>query len=420
MEVKLKFPPLQIDEKKYKKHKVNIRDTQIKKLPKKIVYCKTCVIPNQRPRTDFDSEGVCSACRYAEKKFHGGIDWNARENELMKLLDRHRSKDGSYDCIVPSSGGKDSSIVAHQLKAKYNMHPLMITWAPFIYSDIGWQNYYNIIHSGFSGLVAWPNGYLHRKLARVAFELKGDAFEPFVYGQKAFAFHVALRFKIPLIFYGENGEVEYGGSMKNANKPYESVKDWEELYFKGSGIDTLVKEGQKMGILSHEELKENNFEFYKAPPISEIKKLKVQMHWWSYYKLWVPQENFYYASRNTGFESNPARTDGTYTKAFSIDDRLDPYHYYLALIKFGYGRASREASSDIRCGHITREEAVALVKRYDQEFPKTYFKDFLAYLDIPEKHFWKVIDRYRRTRIWKKVKGTWKLRHTAAMSGTDD
>src|SRR3989344_2091300 len=110
MEVKLKFPPLQIDEKKYKKHKVNIRDTQIKKLPKKIVYCKTCVIPNQRPRTDFDSEGVCSACRYAEKKFHGGIDWNARENELMKLLDRHRSKDGSYDCIVPSSGGKDSSI----------------------------------------------------------------------------------------------------------------------------------------------------------------------------------------------------------------------------------------------------------------------------------------------------------------------
>lgn len=420
MNIRYKFPKLNINIDKIRKYQFKTQDKQLNKIPEKIVFCKKCVTSNQRPRTDFDSEGVCNACRFAEKKFQGGIDWKRREEELIELLDKHRSKNGSWDVIVPGSGGKDSMLVAHQLKHKYGMHPLTVTWAPFIYTDIGFQNYYNSIQSGFDGLVAWPNGLLHRKLARLAFELKGDAFEPFVYGQKSYAFHVALRFNIPLIFYGENGEVEYGGSMKNADKPFEDVTDWEGTYFKGSGVDTLLKEGLEMGIFTEEELKENNFQFYKAPPIEEIRKLNIQMHWWSYYKLWVPQENVYYCAKNTGFEPAPARTDGTFTKAFSIDDRLDPMHYFLAFIKFGYGRATREASSDIRCGHITREEGVMLAQRYDSEFVKTYFKDFLEYLDIREEHFWEIIDRYRRPNVWKKLNGEWKLRHTVARDGVDD
>lgn len=421
MEPVLKLPKLDIDQKKYQRYPEVSVDTQFETVPDEIIFCKKCVISNQRPRTEFDADGICSACRYAEKKFSNGIDWAARERELRALLDMHRSKDGSFDCLVPSSGGKDSAVVIHQLKHRYGMHPLAITWAPFIYTDIGWQNYLNTIQSGFDGLVAWPNGLVHRKLARVAFELKGDAFEPFVYGQKSFAFHAALRFKIPLIFYGENGEVEYGGSMRNVDKPFESVEDWESLYFKGSGIDTLAAKGKEMGILSEADVKENSFQFYKAPPLAEIKQLNVQMHWWSYYHLWVPQENYYYAAKHTGLKTNPeGRTGGTYTKGFSIDDKLDPFHYYLMLIKLGHGRASREASSDVRCGHLTRDEAVALVKRYDQDFPKTYFKDFLKYLDIDETHFWKIIDHYRRPNVWKKINDEWKLRHTVAKDGIDD
>ncbi|MDD5086531.1 MAG: N-acetyl sugar amidotransferase [Candidatus Nanoarchaeia archaeon] len=420
MDIKYKFPKMNIDMEKYNKYDFKTQDKQLSKLPEKVIYCKKCLMSNQRQRTDFDEEGVCSTCRYAEKKFHGGIDWDTREKELKELLDKHRSKDGSFDCLVPSSGGKDSGLVAHQLKHKYGMHPLLITWAPFVYSDIGFQNYYNHVQAGFNGLVAWPNGFLHRKLARISFELKGDNFDPFVYGQKSFAFHVALRFKIPLIFYGENGEVEYGGSMKNAEKPYESVEDWEELYFKGAGVDVLIKEGLKMGIFTEEEIKNNDFSFYRPPPLEEIKKLGIQMHWWSYYKLWVPQENVYYCAKNTGFEASPVRTDCTYTKAFSVDDKLDPFHFWLALIKFGYGRASREASSDIRCGHISREEGVMLAKKYDDEFPKTYFKEFLDYMDITEEYFWEVIDRYRRPEVWKKVNGEWKRRHTVARDGVDD
>ena len=184
MYVNIRFPKLTFNEVKFKEHsKKNkqILDEQLEKLPKKVIFCKKCVTSNQRPRTEFDEEGVCGACKYAEKKFGGFIDWNKREKELIKLLDKHRSKDGSWDVIVPSSHGKDSALVAHQLKEKYGMHPLTVTWAPFIYTEIGFKNYVDMTHAGFDGLVAWPNGIIHRKLARTGFEVKGDPFEAFVY-----------------------------------------------------------------------------------------------------------------------------------------------------------------------------------------------------------------------------------------------
>jgi hypothetical protein len=265
------------------------------------------------------------------------------------------------------------------------------------------------MQAGFDGLVAWPDGILHRKLARVALELKGDPWEPFTFGQKAYAFNIAQKFKIPLIFYGENGEVEYGGSFKNENKPFETPDDWDELYFKGAGVDVLLAEGVKMGIFTEDEVKNGNFDLYKPPARKDIEELGLQMHWWSYYKLWVPQENFYYASKYTGFESAPERTEGTYTKHLSIDDRLDPYHWLLAYIKFGYGRATREACSEVRCEHITREEAVALVQRYDHEFPQKNFDQFLEYLGITEQHFWKMNEKYRMPHIWRRDGDVWKL-----------
>ncbi len=248
---------------------IKILDQQLKNQPREVKFCVRCVVSNQRPRITLNEQGVCSACLYADKK-KNGIDWQKREEELAELLNRHRSPDGSYDCIVPASGGKDSGLVAHQLKYKYGMHPLTVTWAPFLYTDIGWKNYNNFVQAGFDNLFFYPNGLLHRKLARVAFELKGDHWEPFNFGQKAYAFHVAVKYNIPLIFYGENGEIEYGGSLKNADKAFESPEDWEELYYKGSGIDSLLEKGKAMGIFKSEEANLKFFEFYTAPPLSLI------------------------------------------------------------------------------------------------------------------------------------------------------
>lgn len=391
--------------------KKKILDKQLSENPKIVKFCTRCVVSNQRPRITFDKYGVCSACQYAYRKHHI-IDWQKREKELVRLLDKHRSKDGGFDVIVPGSGGKDSSYTAHILKHKYGMHPLFVTWAPFIYTEIGWQNFINFVNTGFDIISCYQNGNLHRKLARVAFELKGDAWEPFTFGQKSFAFHIALKFKTPLIFYGENGEVEYGGSTKNAEKPFESPKDWERLYFKGAGVDKLVDEGLKMEIFKKRDIEEKTFEFYRTPDFSEVKKLGIQMHWLSYYKKWIPQENYYYSAKYTGFRANPdGRSEGTYSKYASLDDKTDGLHFYLAYIKFGIGRATSDAAHEIRDGHLTREEGVALVCRYDGEFPKKYFKDFLTYLDITEEKFWRIIDSYRQPHLWQKRNGKWVLLH---------
>lgn len=313
---------------------------------------------------------------------------------------------------MPSSGGKDSGITAGKLKYEYGMHPLTITWAPFMYTDMGWKNYINFKDSGFDNILGFPNGKLHRKLARTTFELKGDAFEPFVWGQKAFAFHIALRFKIPLIFYGENGEVEYSGFRETENKPFESPKNWEQLYLKGAGIDKVVSEGLRAGLLTKKDVNSTNLMLYKPPPLKEINKLGIQMHWFSYYHKWIPQENFYYAQKYTGFTVNEeGHSEGTYSKYASLDDKTDGFHYYMAYIKFGLGRCTSDAAHEIRDGHITRDEGIALIRRYDGEFPKKYFKEFLDYLDITEEHFWKVVDHFRSPNLWKKEKGQWKLKY---------
>ncbi|MEK7084797.1 MAG: N-acetyl sugar amidotransferase [Patescibacteria group bacterium] len=387
-------------------------DKQLLTQPKEVKFCTRCVVSNQRPRISFNSDGVCSACEYAYKKHHV-IDWAKREEELAAVCEKYRSSDGRFDIVVPGSGGKDSAYTAHYLQTVHGMHPLVVTWAPFVYTDIGWKNFQNFVASGFTVLNCFPNGILHRKLARVAFELKGDAWEPFGFGQKSYAFHMAIKWGIPLIFYGENGEVEYGGSLKNADKPSESIDDWDELYFKGAGVDVLLKAGHEMGILSSEEIQDKAFDLYRPPKREDVQKLGAEMHWLSYYRKWVPQENFYYAQKHTGFTVNEdGRSEGTYSKYASLDDKTDGFHFYLAYIKFGIGRATSDAAHEIRDGHITREEGVALVRRYDGEFPKKYFKEFLAYLDITEEHFWKIVDSYRAPHLWeKKTDGEWKLTH---------
>jgi N-acetyl sugar amidotransferase len=394
----------------------DILDRQFADRPKDVFFCKKCVISNQRPRVSFDKNGVCSACQFAhEKKYI--IDWEERAHQLKTLCDTYRKTNGEYDVIVPCSGGKDSASVAHKLKHNYGMHPLTVTWAPFMYTDIGWQNFQNFIRSGFSNILATPNGKLHRKLARIAFEAVGDPFLPFIYGQMAYAFHIALKFDAKLVFFGENGEAEYGGSTKNNYRPYMPLEDWADLYFKGATIEDLIEWGMKHDLLHKEDFDDSDLIFYRPPPVKELVGKGIQMHWFSYYHKWVPQENYYYAAEHTGFQANPdGRSEGTYSKYASLDDRLDGLHYWLGFIKFGIGRTTSDAAHEIRDNHITREEAAGLVSRYDGEFPQKHFKESLDYLELSEDRFWEIIDGFREAspHLWEKVNGEWKLKHQVA------
>jgi N-acetyl sugar amidotransferase len=385
-----------------------VLDKQFDELPRVVQFCTDCVVSNQRPRTLLDENGVCSACQWAHEKDHM-VDWEARERALQALCDRFRSKDGSFDVVVPGSGGKDSGFVAHQLRDRYGMNPLCCTWAPFDWTDIGWYNLRAFVRAGFDNLLAQPNGDVHRRLSRLALEAVGDAWQPFAYGQKAWAFHIAEKFNIRLIFYGENGELEYGGSVKYKDLPKEGPEEWEYEYYKGASVDRLIDMGVQRGLLKAEEARREAMRWYKAPHPDLIRRKQIEMHWFSYYKKWVPQENYYYAVRHTGFMPNPeGRTESTYTKYASLDDKADGFHFYLGYMKFGLGRASRDAQQDIRRGHLTRDEGVRLVRRFDHEFPQRHFTWFLEYLDIDEDFFWQVMDAYReRSNVWEKIGGEW-------------
>lgn len=380
-------------------------------LPSKVVYCTKCVVPNQRPRITFNEEGVCSACQFAEFKAKT-VDWAARERELEKLLAKHRRNDGSWDVIVPSSGGKDSAFVAHLLKDKYGMNPLTVTWAPHLYTDIGFTNHQNHIHVGdLQNILVTPPGGNHRKLTKLALDVLGDPFLPFIFGQNNMPLQMAERFKIPLIFYGENSEVEYGGSMGDAYKP---TRDWQHknqsILMSGVPPEYFVERGVQATDLYP----------YRPPSQEALEALGLEIHYLGYYHKWVPQENYYYCVEHTGFQANPVRSEGTYSKYASLDDKIDGFHYYLMFIKFGFGRATSDAAHEVRDGHLTREEAVSLVGKYDGEFPKKYFQTFLEYCGITEEYFWQVVDAWRPEHIWRKADGEWRLRHKVDGSGCDD
>ena len=370
-------------------------------LPREVKFCKKCTVSNQRPRITFDENGICSACNFAEYKKQS-IDWSAREAELVALCDKHRKGNGEYDVIVPCSGGKDGSFVAHQLKYKYGMNPLAVTWAPLKASAIGRQNLDAFIASGFNHVLGTPNPQVTKKLTHLSFKHLGDPFQPFIYGQTNFPLHMAVKYNVQLIMYGENGEVEYGGDMKNALCPTRDIQDHDSHYFSGLPPEFWAKHGVSLADLYP----------FMAPKFEAIEKNKTEIHFLGYYKSWDPQENYYYCHEHTGFTANTERSEGTYSKYASLDDEMDGFHYYLAYIKFGIGRATSDTAHEIRDGKITREEGMALVKRYDYESPKKYYKEFLDFCSITDEEVNEVVDSWRSDHLWYEVDGEWLLKHT--------
>lgn len=400
-------------------------------LPEKVKFCKKCVISNQRPSStvefkhddksnkdviEFDEKQVCSACRYNEIK-NKDINWTEREEYLHKLLDKYRSKDGSYDVIVPGSGGKDSAYASHLLKYKYGMNPLTVTWAPHLYTEIGWENMQNWSHvGGLDNLLFTPNGRLHRLMTKNAFHNLLHPFQPFIIGQRIIGPMMAKNYGVKLVMYGEN-QAEYGNSISENRNPlmnmdFFSTKDPLKMMFGGKTMKEYIESYH---------FSKNDFKPYIAPKKQEILDSKIEVHYLSFYTKWDPQECYYYAVENTGFKPNKERTEGTYSKYSSIDDKIDPFHYYTTLIKFGIGRCTYDASQEVRNEKITRDEAAYLVEKYDTEFPSKFFKEFLEYIDTSEENFYKSVEKFRSPHIWgKDSTNQWKLRHNVTKTGLED
>mgnify|MGYP000913350732 CR=1 FL=1 len=406
-------------------------------LPREVKFCKCCVISNQRPNSavefehtrdskkatiNFGEDGVCDACRLAEHK-RRTIDWADRERQLRDLCDGYRRSDGHYDCLVPGSGGKDSFYAAHVLKYHYGMHPLTVTWAPHIYTEWGWKNHQAWVHAGFDNYLCTPNGRVHRLLTRLAVQNLLHPFQPFILGQKQLAPKMALLFNLPLVFYGEN-EAEYGNPISDTadarrDHKYYALSDPSRVHLGGVSLSDLTG---RYG------LEAVDLEPYLPADPDRIEKQNIQVHYCGYYLKWHPQSCYYYAVENGGFQASPERTPGTYSKYNSIDDRIDDFHYYTTYIKFGIGRATYDASQEIRSGDITREEGVALVRRFDGEWPERFADEIFRYLSIPSnefpvaarqferpvmtrEYFHELADQFRSPHLWKNESGKWVLRH---------
>jgi N-acetyl sugar amidotransferase len=371
-------------------------------LPDSVVYCGKCVVSNQRPRISF-RDGVCNACHYWAAK-DDTIDWDDREKQLRELCDRYRRSDGSFDVLVPSSGGKDSVYVAHMLRDKYHMNPLTMTWAPHLYTEIGFRNMQSKIHSGFNNVLLSPDGFVHRQMTRLATILLGDPFQPFIYGQTYAPLKMAAAFNIDLIFDGENGEAEYGGDVSSESAVGFTIDQAEQYWLSDFPIDKWREFG----------FNQRDLHIYQPP--SEVELLahpKMERHFASYYWKWEPQKHYYYCAEKTGFQPNPrGRSEGTYSKYASLDDIIDPYHFHFALLKFGIARCTSDAAHEIREHLIERDEAVGLVKKYDAEGPSDETKEaFLSYAGITEQQLERIEDRWRNDRLWRKSSSGWFLNH---------
>ncbi|MEJ6981629.1 N-acetyl sugar amidotransferase [Pedobacter sp. P351] len=398
-------------------------------LPQDVKFCEKCVMSNQRPAStvefrhtkdskkvtmNFDEHGICDACRTAEIK--ESINWETREEELIKLLDKHRKNDGSYDCLVPGSGGKDSAYQSHVLKYKYGMNPLTVTWPPILYTDYGLKNWKNWLDSGFDNISFYRNGKVMKLLTRLSIENLLHPFQTFILGQKNLAPKIAAKHGINLVFYGEN-EAEYGNPIADnmtslRDKSYHSFDHLEDIFLGGVSVPELI---------DSYDVRLSDILTFLPPKAEELEKANIEVHYLGYYLKWTPQEVYYYAIENTGFKARPFRTQGTYSKYSGIDDKIDDLHFYTTHIKFGIGRASYDASQEIRNKHITREEGVALVNRFDGEFPDRYFNEIMEYIGMKPGHFHELCDKFRSPHLWDKDdKGEWKLRHNVSKSGLED
>lgn len=404
-------------------------------LPEKIEFCAKCSYSNQKPNSEkehkhtidtkkptvsFDDDGVCSACRIAERKSE--IDWDDRERQLRELCDRYRRSDGHYDCLVPGSGGKDSFYAAHKLKYEYGMTPLTVTWAPHIYTDWGRDNFEAWIAAGFDNYLFTPNGRTHRLLTRLALETMFHPFQPFMMGQMYFPPKMAVKLNIPLVFYGEN-PTEYG------NDPDENPSAAKDLsYFTSDDRDGLYVAGVSVSDLKNDfGMSETDLNAFLPATPDEIEGSQINVRYLGHYLPWHPQSCYYYAVENGGFKAAPERSAGTYSKYSSIDDKIDDLHYFTTFIKFGIGRATYDSAQEVRNGDITREEAAALVGRYDGEYSDRFEQENFAFLSLPENefpvaskmfehpimdrdYFDRLTDKFRSPHLWKFEDGQWQLR----------
>jgi len=359
--------------------------------------CHRCLMPSTRPRIVFDESGVCNGCLNADAK--DDINWAARKAEFEQLVEENRPAKGHYDCIVPWSGGKDSSAIAWRLKHDYGLNPLLVTFSPMIPTEVGVHNREALLRAGFDHLLIRPNQRVARHLAQRFFRERGNPKVAWDAGVTATPMQVAVRYEIPLIFYAEHGESEYGGRV--LSEVHRKMRDMAEFLEHQVGDDPMN--------WVDDVAEEHDLAPMLYPDMEDVERVGVKALYFGYFHRWDVYKNYELIRDAIDFRTAPGgRTDGTFTNYDSLDDKIDNLYYYMQFIKFGFGRTTRDASRMIQLGHITREQGLEYVRQYDDEFPHTDLADVLEYLDLDQAGLEELVDMHRNSEIWEMTGNGWR------------
>lgn len=371
-----------------------------------IKFCNTCVMPNSRPRVVFNEQGTCNACTNAANKKE--IDWENRKTEFLNLRDNlkkiSKKNNNLYDCIVPWSGDKDSTSIALKLKFEFDLNPLLVTFSPLIPNELGEYNRQILLEKGFDNIFLKPNQKVSKELAKRFFFERGNPKVAWDAGVNSGPVNIAVKFKIPAVFYAEHGESEYGGNILSE----ESIKlrNLEEV------IEHQI--GDYPENWATKTIKNNDLAMYIYPKEEELTNVKLKAYYFSYFFKWSMFENFNYVKdKIPDFKTNPSgRTSGTFTDFDSLDDKIDPLYYYMQFIKFGFGRSTRDSSRMIQNNQMTREKAIEHVRKYDDEFPSEHLDEVLHFLNLDETELEEIVNKHRNNEIWKiSMNNKWELKY---------
>ena len=369
-----------------------------------VKWCKNCLNMSTRPRITFDKRDWCNACQWMDEKKQ--IDWKKRQEELTQLISKNKSKNGNFDCIVPVSGGKDGSYVAYNLKHKLGMNPLAVTVRPALSLPIGDENLFNFIQSGYDHIHISPNPKVLDRLNKYGFIEKGFPYYGWLIAIMTACIRTAVNFKIPLMFYGEDGEVEYGGSSKSKDKALYDIEYMKNIYLEG-GHEVVFERIKSDGDISDAELS-----FFKFPSDEEVSKAGLSFTHWSYFEPWNSYRNYVVAKEHCGLVEKEEGSSDTFTNFSQNDQALYSLHAYLMYLKFGFGRATQDAGIEIRRGSMTRDQGINLVKMYDNSYPTELINTYLDYYKMTKEEFDLVLDKYANKDLFIKQKGIWEPKFT--------
>lgn len=325
------------------------------------------------------------------------LDWGVRKKELTALLDKHRSDGSRFDCIVPVSGGKDGSYVAHNLQNVYGMNPLCVTVTPPLALDLGERNLKNFVASGFNHISVNPHPTAMRALNSTGFKEMGFPYYGWLLAIQSAVVRVAINFGVGLIFYGEDGEVEYGGTAQTQKTPIYNVQYMKDIYL----------EGGYNKVLSQVSVPESTLGLFRFPDDWELTEHPLDITHWSYFENWDPYRNYLVAKEFCGLQEAEESNPGTFTNFSQNDQALYALHTYMMYLKFGFGRANQDACIEIRRGAMSRDQAINLVRLYDGHFPAEFLDLYLDYYDMNQSEFDAILERWVNKDLFDYSDGFW-------------